>query len=261
MHRRPRPTSSSAVDLQTDRYPRASAYDPTWILDNLTGPNPLWLTEALVETMALSSGMRVLDIGCGRALSSIFLAKEFGAQVWATDLWTPASHNWQRIRAAGVDHLVVPLRAEAHRLPFADDFFDAIVSIDAYHYWGTDDRYLADTFAPLVARGGQIGIVVPALTEELDTVPPHLLPTFADLLSNGFHSPSWWRDHWVRSTVVEVTCAEALDDGPEIWARSAELRTRHLRAQGQQVDDTEQTLLRADAGKTLTMARIVAHRR
>jgi len=74
MHRRPRPTSSSAVDLRTDRYPRASAYDPTWILDNLTGPNPLWLTEALVETMALSSGMRVLDIGCGRALSSIFLA-------------------------------------------------------------------------------------------------------------------------------------------------------------------------------------------
>src|SRR5262245_49745116 len=87
------------------------------------------------------------------------------------------------------------------------------------------------------------------------------LPTFADLLSNGFHSAGWWRDHWARSTVVDVTCAEALDDGPEIWARSAELRSQHLRAQGRQTDDTEATLLRAAAGETLTMARIVARRR
>ena len=37
----------------------------------------------------LEPGMRVLDLGCGKGLSSIFLAKEFGVQVWAADLWTP----------------------------------------------------------------------------------------------------------------------------------------------------------------------------
>jgi hypothetical protein len=58
-----------------------------------------------------------------------------------------------------------------------------------------------------------------------------------------------------------VTCAEPLADGLEIWARSAELRTEHLRSQGREVDATEQALLRADAGRTLTMARLVAHRR
>jgi ubiquinone/menaquinone biosynthesis C-methylase UbiE len=40
------------------------------------GPNPLWLTEWLCELMDLRPGMRVLDLGCGRAPSSIFLAFE-----------------------------------------------------------------------------------------------------------------------------------------------------------------------------------------
>ncbi|MEZ5227484.1 MAG: hypothetical protein R2710_12635 [Acidimicrobiales bacterium] len=45
------------------------------------GPNALWLTEALTEVMTIEPGMKVLDLGCGKAMSSIFLAKEFGAQV------------------------------------------------------------------------------------------------------------------------------------------------------------------------------------
>jgi cyclopropane fatty-acyl-phospholipid synthase-like methyltransferase len=49
------------------------------------------LTEALSQVMTLEPGMRVLDMGCGRAVSSIFLAKEFGLQVWATDLWIAAT--------------------------------------------------------------------------------------------------------------------------------------------------------------------------
>ena len=37
--------------------------------------------------------MRVLDLGCGLAMSSIFLRREFDVQVWATDLWFNASEN------------------------------------------------------------------------------------------------------------------------------------------------------------------------
>jgi hypothetical protein len=33
----------------------------------------------------------VLDLGCGRASSSIFLRREFGVQVWAADLWFSAA--------------------------------------------------------------------------------------------------------------------------------------------------------------------------
>jgi cyclopropane fatty-acyl-phospholipid synthase-like methyltransferase len=68
----------------------------------------------------------VLDLGCGRAVSSIFLVREIGLQVWATDRWIPASDNWQRISAAGLQDRVFPIHADAHSLPFADGFFDTM---------------------------------------------------------------------------------------------------------------------------------------
>ena len=73
--------------LYNEKFPFSNKYDPNWVLDNSMGPNALWLTEWLCETMDLKPDMRVLDLGCGRALSSVFLAKEFGVQVWAYDLW------------------------------------------------------------------------------------------------------------------------------------------------------------------------------
>ena len=102
----------------------------------------------------LRPGMRVLDLGCGRAMSSIFLRREFGVQVWATDLWFSASENLQRIRDAGVEDGVFPIHADARSLPFAAEFFDAIVSIDSFFYYGTDDLYL-NYLARFVKPGGR----------------------------------------------------------------------------------------------------------
>jgi cyclopropane fatty-acyl-phospholipid synthase-like methyltransferase len=61
--------------LLSDRFPRASKYNPDWVIANASGgANALWLTEWLAESLDLRPGMRVLDLGCGRAASSIFLA-------------------------------------------------------------------------------------------------------------------------------------------------------------------------------------------
>src|SRR4029079_4863363 len=125
------------------RFPRASLYNPEWLMTNASaGANTLWLTEWLYEVRELRSGMRVLDVGCGRAVSSIFLRREFGVQVWAADLWFSPAENIQRIRAAGVEEGVFPLHADARSLPFAPEFFDAIVCVDCFNYFGTDDLYL-----------------------------------------------------------------------------------------------------------------------
>ena len=37
----------------------------------------------------------------------------------------------------------------AHALPYADGYFDCLLSVDAYHYFGTADLYL-DYYAPFV---------------------------------------------------------------------------------------------------------------
>src|SRR6185503_5507390 len=129
--------------LNSDRFPRASRYHPDWVLAAVSGAaNALWITEWLAEAMDLRPGMRVLDLGCGRAMSSVFLRREFGLQVWATDLWFSASENLQRIRDAGVADGVFPIHADARSLPFAAEFFDVIMSIDSFVYYGTDDLFL-----------------------------------------------------------------------------------------------------------------------
>ncbi|HEY3393469.1 MAG TPA: hypothetical protein VGK58_12230 [Lacipirellulaceae bacterium] len=72
------------------RFPRSSRYNFEWIKEGAMGSNVLWMTEWLCERLDLRQGMRVLDLGCGKAKSSVFLAREFGVEVWATDLWIAA---------------------------------------------------------------------------------------------------------------------------------------------------------------------------
>jgi cyclopropane fatty-acyl-phospholipid synthase-like methyltransferase len=118
--------------LASPDFPRTSQYNPDWILSSVSGgANSLWLTEWLTSKLDLQSGMRVLDLGCGRAGSSIFLRREFGVQVWAADLWFSVEENLQRVRDAGVADGVFPIHADARSLPFGCEFFDAIVSIDS----------------------------------------------------------------------------------------------------------------------------------
>lgn len=118
--------------LVSERFPRSSPYHPDWVLASASGgANALWLTEWLTSELELRSGMKVLDLDCGRASSSIFRRREFGVQVWAADLWFSAAENIQRVRDAGVEDGVFPLSADARSLPFAPDFFDAIVCVDS----------------------------------------------------------------------------------------------------------------------------------
>ena len=140
--------------LNSPRFPRSSKYNPEWIQASVSGgANPLWLTEWLSEKLDLKPGMRVLDLGCGRAMSSIFLHREFGVQVWAVDMMVSASENAERIRDAGMADQIFPIHADARELPFANDFFDAIISIDSFFYYGTDDLYLSSILRYLKPNG------------------------------------------------------------------------------------------------------------
>ncbi len=198
-------------------HPRSATYDPQWMVDNCMGPNPLWLLEDLARDLRLEPGMRVLDLGCGTAMTSVFLAKEYGVTVWAADLWVRPEENAPRIADAGVSNRVFPLHTEAHDLKFAPGFFDVIVSVDAYQYFGTDDLYIGYV-TRFLRPGGQLGIAVPGTTKELTKVPRHLEP-FWEWDFMAFHSVGWWRNRWELSGQVEVTSAREQQDGWRLWHR------------------------------------------
>jgi SAM-dependent methyltransferase len=142
--------------------------------------------------------------------------REFGVQVWATDLWFSASENLRRIRDAGVEDGVFPIHADARALPFAAEFFDAVISLDAFVYFGTDDLYLG-SLARLVKPGGEIGIAGAGLAREItDAVPVHLRDWWTPDLS-CLHSAGWWRQHWARTGIVDVTTADTMPNGWRRW--------------------------------------------
>jgi SAM-dependent methyltransferase len=240
--------------LVSDRFPRASAYHPEWVIAGVSGgANALWLTEWLTEAIELKPGMRVLDLGCGRAMSSVFLRREFGVQVWATDLWFNPTENLQRVRDAGVADGVFPIHADARALPFAAGFFDAIVSIDSYFYYGTDDLYLSN-LARFVKPGGPIGIAQAGLTRELDgEVPGHLREWWAQDLPWCFHSADWWRRHLGRTGILDMEIADTLPDGWKFWVDWLRL----IAAQ----NTVEIGAMEADAGRTIGYVRVVGRRR
>jgi len=238
--------------LLSDRFQRSSKYNPAWLIASASGgANSLWLTEWLAEALDLRPGMRLLDLGCGRACSSIFLRREFGVQVWATDLWFSASENVQRIRDAGVEDGVFPIHAEARSLPFADEFFDAIISIDSFPYYGTDDTYL-DYLARFVKPGGPLGIAGAGLMHEFDdSVPEHLREWWTQDLW-CLHSAAWWRRHWERTGVIDIDLADTMPDGWQLW-----LDWHRAVAPD---NETEIKALETDRGRCMGYVRVVGRR-
>ncbi len=249
--------------LKNDRFPRSARYDPEWVLENNMGPNALWLTEWLCEKMDLKPGMRVLDMGCGKCLSSVFLAREFGVQVWANDLWISATENWQRIKEAGLEDRIFPVHAEAHELPYAEGFFDAIVSVDSYHYYGADDLYFR-YFRHFVRPGGQIGIAVPGLMRDFDGPVPEYLTkgqpgrgTFWAEDCWSFHTVKWWRNLWERTGRADIEVADTLPDGWKQWLQFV----KACADAGARYSIDEIDVHEADRGEYLGFVRMIARRK
>jgi cyclopropane fatty-acyl-phospholipid synthase-like methyltransferase len=235
------------------RFPRSAKYNPEWVLASVSGAaNALWMSEWLAEVMDFRPGMRVLDLGCGRAASSIFLHREFGVNVWATDLWFSASENMQRIRDAGAEGSVFPVHADGRSLPFAAEFFDAIACIDCFPYFGTDDLYL-NYLARFVRPDGRIGIAGSGLMQEIEDVPPEHLREWWTQDVWCLHSSDWWRRHWERSGIMKVETAEAMANGWQVWLDWHKVIAPN--------NESEINALEADRGKYLGYIRVVGRRR
>ncbi len=254
---------SASHVLYRPEFPRSNLYDPEWVMDNQMGPNALWLVEWLCEKLDLKPGMRILDLGCGTAMTSIFLAREFDVNVWAADLWVNQDDNWRRVCDACVSERVFPLRVEAHALPFSKDFFDAVISVDAYHYFGTDELYMG-YLSRFVRPGGAIGVVAPGLMRPFDdSIPEHLTraqtngkPFWEDECVCFLTAPRW-QGLWERSNRVEVVVADEMPDGWRHW-RDFEVELERM---GKNRFPSVAEALDEDRGRYIGFVRVVGIRK
>jgi|CZKI01.1.fsa_nt_gi SAM-dependent methyltransferase len=201
-----------AVPLKA--YPELAGYSRAEIHEGLAGQGGLFLASDMARLLTLKAGVRVLDLGCGEGTTSIFLARHFGARVFAVDEDLPDSLPLRASRA-GVGGLVTPVRADARKLPFPPGSFDAVFSMNAFFYFGTDDLYPPYLLRFLKDRG-ELVIGSPCYREEIGAdAPEEFLLEFPACLA--VHSPDWWRRHFAKTGEVEVLHAELHPRGAEFW--------------------------------------------
>jgi len=241
--------------LNLKQFPLSAKYDIKWVIENEMGPSSLWLMEYLIENIDLKKGMRVLDLGCGKAISSIFLANEYDVQIIAADLWIDASENMERIVDKKMEKNIFPINAEAHNLPFAKECFDVIVSVDSYHYYGTSNLYL-DYILKYLKPSGQIGIVIPSVEKEFDENIPENLKPYWESDMYCFHTIDWWKKHWNHNEKIDIEIADSMPNGYNNWL----LWDKTLKEHGVLKRGGDVELLEANKGN-FTFSRIVGRKK
>lgn len=192
-------------------------FDKDFLLQNLMGPNCVRILDELAGKMKINQGTRILDLACGCGLTSIYLAKEYSATVYAADLWINPTDNYKRFKEFDLEDKIIPIHAEAHELPFAELYFDAVFCIDAFHYFGAEQDYLDKHLIPLVKKGGIIAVSIPGLKKDFTSaVPEKLLPFWQDDIN--FYSLGWWKNLWQQSEKTELLHAFSHFCHDEAWA-------------------------------------------
>ncbi len=189
-----------------------------FIKANMMGPNAVKLLQEAASSLSFEPNSRVLDLGCGKGLTSIYLASAFGVRVFAMDLWIPAAENLRRFRELGLEDAIVPIHADIAEAPFAEGYFDAVVSVDAYQYFGRDPAFMDARLAPLVKQGGMLLLVFPGLKKEIGhDIPPEMLLSWRPEDIAAFHSPSWWGDLLAQASSVDVVSIKEAACFEEAW--------------------------------------------
>ncbi len=237
-------------------FPLTSRYNEKWILANSLLHNTLYYAESLCGIMNLKQNMKVLDLGCGKAISSIFMAREFGVQVYAVDREVSPSDNFNRIMEMNLAEKVIPLKADARRLPFPGNYFDSVISIDSFSYYGTDDWYIP-YISQFIQPGGLIGISEWCYNREfksISDVPDYLKKCYQEIGFQSIHSLEWWKSHFEKAGLFEIKTAEVLPENDFLMADFIN-QFKHLESEKLIVE-----ALKNDRLKMISVFRLVAQR-
>ncbi len=201
-------------------FPKANSFPQSTMRERSMGPNPLKLCEELLGYADIPAASVVLDLGSGAGLTSALMAREYGFTVYAADLWSDPSDNMRFFEECGLtNRQVIPLKADAMALPFAHGFFDAVVCVDSYNYFGRDPGYLGEHLLPLVKRGAELLFAIPGMVRDCHSnLPDCLLASWTPDQLDFMHDMDWWRANLAQTGGADVVDMREMSCTREAWA-------------------------------------------
>jgi arsenite methyltransferase len=114
------------------------------------------ITEQTLSLMNLKSGDRVLDLGCGAGWASRLISKAVNdtarpGQVIGLDV---SDEMIRRARAASTDYdNLMFVVGSAQQVPWEENFFDKVLSVESFYYYADQERALAELFRVMAPKG------------------------------------------------------------------------------------------------------------
>jgi len=115
------------------------------------------ITEKTLRRMDLRPGERVLDLGCGSGWATRMLARlvadgpEGFGQVVGVDI---SDEMIRQARAESKDfENVMYVWGSATQIPWEENFFDKVLSVESFYYYPDQDRALMELFRVMAPRG------------------------------------------------------------------------------------------------------------
>jgi ubiquinone/menaquinone biosynthesis C-methylase UbiE len=114
------------------------------------------ITQQTLALMNLKAGDRVLDLGCGAGWASRLMAKAVAngnspGQVVGLDV---SDEMIRRARAGSTDHdNLMFVVGSAQQIPWDENFFDKVLSVESFYYYADQERALAELFRVMAPKG------------------------------------------------------------------------------------------------------------
>ncbi len=165
-------------------------------------PGGLALSLELAELCKIETGSEVLDVACGSGETACFLTERCGARVVGLDRSQPMLRRAQQ-KARSRGSQIEIQKGDAHRLPFPDASFDAVICECTLCL--LDKEQVLQEMVRVVMPGGRVG--VHDLCWQSDA-PEDSKQTLAEIEGERPETLEGWQRLFVRAGLVNVSTVD-----------------------------------------------------